>query len=124
MLPPKQDMLEYYKKLKQIGYKIYLCSNITEDTYNYIKENFEIIQAADGGVFSCFENISKPNIQIYKNLINKYKINVEESIFIDDTSKNIINANEIGFKTVLFKDIEQVKEAIIRKQIEKTGIFI
>lgn len=112
MLPPKQDMLQYYKKLKQIGYKIYLCSNITEDTYNYIKENFEIIQTADGGVFSCFENISKPNIQIYKNLINKYKINVEESIFIDDTSKNIISANEIGFKTVLFKDIEQIKDMI------------
>lgn len=115
MLPPKQDMLEYYKELKQRGYKIYLCSNITEDTYNYIKENFEIIQTADSGVFSCFENISKPNIQIYKNLISKYKINVEESIFIDDTNKNIINANEIGFKTVLFEDIEQVKEAIIGK---------
>lgn len=38
---------------------MYLCSNITKDTYNYIKNSFEIIQVADGGVFSCFEKISK-----------------------------------------------------------------
>lgn len=110
MLPPKQEMIEYYKSLKQRGYKIYLCSNITECTYNYIKDNFEIIPIADGGVFSCFENISKPNIEIYQKLIKKYQINVNESIFIDDTNKNIISANEIGFKTVLFNNIEQIKD--------------
>lgn len=109
MLPPKQDMIEYYKNLKKKGYKIYLCSNITECTYDYIKDNFEIIQLADGGVFSCFEHISKPNIEIYQNLINKYQINVNDSIFIDDTNKNIMNANKLGFQTILFNDIEQLK---------------
>lgn len=109
MLPPKEDMIEYYKKLKQKGYQIYLCSNITQDTYNYIKDNFEIIQLADGGVYSCFEHTSKPNIEIYQKLIKKYQINAEESVFIDDTNKNIINANELGFQTIWFKDIEQLK---------------
>lgn len=109
MLPPKQDMIEYYKKLKQKGYQIYLCSNITQYTYDYIKENFEIIQIADGGVFSCFEHISKPNMEIYQNLIKKYKINIKESIFIDDTNKNITSASELGFQTIWFKDIEQLE---------------
>lgn len=109
MLPPKQDMIEYYKSLKRKGYKIYLCSNITECTYDYIKDNFEIIQIADGGIFSCFEHISKPNIEIYQNLMRKYQINVSESIFIDDTNKNIISASRIGLKTILFNDIEQLK---------------
>lgn len=59
MLLPKQEMTEYYKSLKQKRYKIYLCSNITKDTYNYIKNSFEIIQVADEGVFSCFEKVSK-----------------------------------------------------------------
>lgn len=112
MLPPKIDMIEYYKVLKQKGYKIYLCSNITEDTYNYIKDNFEIIQMADGGVFSWDENISKPNREIYDSLINKYEINVTETIFIDDTSSNIEVANKIGFETILFENIEQIKSIL------------
>lgn len=112
MLPPKSDMIEFYKRLKQEGYKIYLCSNITEDTYNYIKDNFEIIQISDGGVFSCFEHISKPNVGIYNKLIEKYNLNIQESIFIDDIKRNIINADEIGFKTILFNDIEQIKDIL------------
>ena len=112
MLPPKQEMIEYYKSLKQKGYKIYLCSNITEDTYNYIKDSFEIIQLADGGVFSCFENISKPNVEIYQKLIKKYKLDIEKSILIDDTKRNIISANDIGLNGILFNNIEDIKKIL------------
>lgn len=112
MLPPKQEMIEYYKSLKQKGYKIYLCSNITEDTYNYINDGFEIIQLADGGVFSCFENISKPNVEIYQKLIKKYNLDIEKSILIDDTKRNIISANDIGLNGILFNNIEDIKKIL------------
>lgn len=112
MLPPKQEMIEYYKSLKQKGYKIYLCSNVTEDTYNYINDGFEIIQLADGGVFSCFENISKPNVEIYQKLIKKYNLDIEKSILIDDTKRNIISANDIGLNGILFNNIEDIKKIL------------
>jgi len=110
MLPPKQEVIEYYKSLKRKGYKIFLCSNITKDTYNYIKDNFEIIQIADGGVFSCFENISKPNPEIYYRLIEKYNLEIEKSILIDDTKRNVMSANDIGLSGILFNNIEDIKE--------------
>ncbi len=110
MLPPKQEVIEYYKSLKRKGYKIFLCSNITKDTYNYIKDNFEIIQIADGGVFSCFENISKPNPEIYYRLIEKYNLEIEKSILIDDTKRNVMSANDIGLRGILFNNIEDIKE--------------
>ena len=110
MLPPKQEVIEYYKSLKRKGYKIFLCSNITKDTYNYVKDNFEIIQIADGGVFSCFENISKPNPEIYYRLIEKYNLEIEKSILIDDTKRNVMSANDIGLRGILFNNIEDIKE--------------
>ncbi len=112
MLPPKQEVIEYYKSLKRKGYKIFLCSNITKDTYNYIKDNFEIIQIADGGVFSCFENISKPNSEIYYRLIEKYNLEIEKSILIDDTKRNVISANDIGLRGILFNNIEDIKKIL------------
>lgn len=112
MLPPKLDMIDYFHKLKEHNYKIYLCSNITEDTYNFIKNEFDIIQNADGGVFSCFENISKPDEKIYENLIDRYNLDVNESLFIDDTKKNIEIAKKLGFNTLLFNDIKQMIEII------------
>ena len=112
MLPPKQEVIEYYKSLKRKGYKIFSCSNITKDTYNYVKDNFEIIQIADGGVFSCFENISKPNSEIYYRLIEKYNLEIEKSILIDDTKRNVISANDIGLRGILFNNIEDIKKIL------------
>ena len=48
-------------------------------------------------------------MEIYQNLIKKYKINIKESIFIDDTNKNITSASELGFQTIWLKDIEQLE---------------
>jgi len=110
MLPPKQEVIEYYKSLKRKGYKIFLCSNITKDTYNYVKDNFEIIQRAYGGLFSYFENISKPNSEIYYRLIEKYNLEIEKSILIDDTKRNVMSANDIGLRGILFNNIEDIKE--------------
>lgn len=68
-----------------------------------------IVQNADGKICSCFEHVSKPNVKIYNSLINKYNINPEESIFIDDTKKNIEIAEKLQFNTILFKELEQLK---------------
>lgn len=110
MLPPKTEMIEYYNLLKQKGYGIYLCSNITKDTYDYIREEFDLIQKANGGVFSCFENISKPNVEIYYKLIKKYNLDIKETILIDDTISNVASANKIGLKAILFNNIQQLKD--------------
>lgn len=44
--------LEYIKKLKAMGYKIYLLTNITEDGYNYINNVMNIEAVFDGGIYS------------------------------------------------------------------------
>lgn len=72
--------------------------------------NKEKNNRADGGAFSCFEKISKPNVEIYKKLIEKYKLDIEKSILIDDTKRNIISDDDIGFKGILFSNIEDIKE--------------
>ena len=112
MMPPKTEVIYYYMELKKKGYKIYLCSNITESTYNYIRDNYNIIQEADGGVYSCFENTCKPNYEIYDRLIKKFSINVNESVFIDDSKKNIEMAKQIGLKTILFENKKQIEQII------------
>lgn len=112
MLPPKLDSIEYYNELKQKGNKLYILSNITEITYHYIKDNFNIIQNADGETCSCFQGVSKPDKQIYINLFNKYNIVSSESIFIDDTQKNIEIGEKLKLNCIKFNDIESLKEQV------------
>lgn len=89
------DMLELLKNIKNKGYNIYLLSNINSYTYNHIKKSglFEIV---DGYVLSYIEHQIKPYISIYNTLINRYKLNPKECLFIDDNINNIDTSNKIG----------------------------
>jgi 2-haloacid dehalogenase len=48
--------------------------------------------------------IVKPNPKIYEILLDRYNLEAESSLFIDDNAENIETAKKIGFKTVHFTD--------------------
>ena len=44
--------------------------------------------------------IPKPSLETYKKIIEKYKIEPQYSIFIEDIARNLKPAHELGMKTV------------------------
>lgn len=103
---------KYIKKLKKDGYKLFLLTNITEDSYNYINSIIHINDIFDGGIYSYQEHLIKPNYDIYNLIINKFNLNKEETLFFDDKEKNVIAAKEIGLKAVLFTSIMDINNNI------------
>lgn len=89
--------------------KIYLLTNITEESYNYINSVININSTFDGGIYSYQEHFINPDLNIYNLIISKFKLDKEETIFFDDKEKNIIAANKIGIKGVVFKSIDDIK---------------
>lgn len=103
---------EYIKNLRKIGYKLYLLTNITEDSYYYINNIINIDTTFDGGIYSYQEHIIKPNPKIYQLLIDKYNLNKEETIFFDDKEKNVIEAKKLGITAFVFNSIDDIKKAL------------
>ena len=60
------------------------------------------------GVFDIVESnfIPKPSIEPYKKILEKYKIEPQYSIFIEDIARNLKPAHELGMKTVWIKNNE------------------
>ena len=60
------------------------------------------------GVFDIVESnfIPKPSIEPHKKIIEKYKIEPQYSIFIEDIARNLKPAHELGMKTVWIKNSE------------------
>ena len=90
--------------LKDKGYKVYYLSNWSAWTYDLLQEagKFDFLKLMDGGVFSYDVGYMKPNEEIYKILLNKYKINPEEAVFFDDREENIEAANKLGIHGIHF----------------------
>ena len=90
--------------LKDKGYKVYYLSNWSAWTHDLLQEagKFDFLKLMNGGVFSYDVGYMKPNEEIYKILLNKYKINPEEAIFFDDREENIEAANKLGIHGIHF----------------------
>ena len=98
--------------LKNRGYKLYLLTNITDASYNYINEQMNIDSLFEGGIYSYQEHLVKPNEEIYKLILDRYNLNKEETIFFDDREKNVLAANKVGLKSIVFKSIKDIENNI------------
>lgn len=90
------DALDLIKKLK-CNYKIYLLSNINPYTHEKVKES-NLFELVDGYILSYEVHKIKPYEGIYYELKNKYNLNFEECLFIDDNINNIKTATKLGIK--------------------------
>ena len=60
----------------------------------------------DGGVYSFKEHTKKPDEEIFYILIKRYNLNKDETIFFDDSEKNVKAGNEYGIKSYVFESLE------------------
>lgn len=110
VLPLIKENFEKIIELKNKGYKIYLLSNITDVSYNYLKNKLKILDLIDGGVYSFKEHTKKPDKEIFNILIKRYNLNKDETIFFDDSAKNVKAGNEYGIKSYVFESIRNISE--------------
>lgn len=101
------DVFDYtipmIQDLKDKGYKVYFLSNWSAWTHDLLIQEgkFDFLSMMDGGVFSFSVGYMKPHEEIYKILLNRYKIDPEKAIFFDDKEENIEAAKKLGIKGVV-----------------------
>ena len=107
--PLMKDNFDYISKLKDKGYNLYILSNISRESYEYVKNTIDIDKVFKGGIYSYQEKLIKPDRQIYELIVNKYNLNKDETLFFDDKQKNVDAACDFGIKSVLFRTIEDIE---------------
>lgn len=106
-LVANEDILALAKELKADGLNIAILSNVIEPTYNVIEQ---------AGYYDLFDEVIasfkvgyvKPEKEIYEIALKRFNVTAEESIFIDDKQYCLDPAAEMGFKTILAQNPEQI----------------
>ncbi len=98
---------DFVRKLKENGYRVYLLSNYSRMHFHREKEPYRFMQYVDGGVISYEVKQIKPEPEIYRILLEKYAINPEEAVFLDDLKENLEAAKAFGLHTIQVKNHEQ-----------------
>lgn len=83
--------------LKAAEYKLYVLSNMSLEFIEFLRKT-EVYKYFDGEVVSCEEHVVKPDAEIYRRLVERYGLDVSETLFIDDRKVNVEAARNEGWE--------------------------
>ncbi len=100
--------------LKQVSknHKIFGLTNWSAEKIKVAYARFDFFKRFDGIIVSGEEKLIKPDHRIYELLLQRFKINAEESLFIDDNPANVQAAREMGIHAIQFFDPPALKKAL------------
>lgn len=108
---------QWLRELKASGLKVYLLSNYGEELFARTRGKYSFLKEADGGIISYSVKKVKPDLDIYRMLLEKYGIVPEEAVFFDDVPANASAAAELGIHGVVFKNRRQAN-----RELGKLGV--
>jgi 2-haloacid dehalogenase len=115
-IPQTVDILSEIKQKN--GYRLYALTNWSEETFPWALNNFEFLQWFEGIVVSGIEKTRKPFPEFYQILFDRYQVNPDKAIFIDDNLKNVAGGKAVGLEAVHFQSPGE-----LRKSLQKLGIL-
>ena len=92
---------KFHKKIKK-KFKTAIINNGTYSIFSKWIDRFQLDQYFDLLLNSAQLGLRKPNKKIFIYACNNLLAEPEECIFIDDTEINIIGANNIGMRGILY----------------------
>lgn len=95
---PLEENTKLLYSLKKDGLRLYYLSNFHADIFNEFNNKYSFFRNFIGGVVSADVKFTKPDPEIYRILINKYKLDPSECLFIDDSEPNVKTAEMLGMK--------------------------
>ncbi|MCX6066035.1 MAG: HAD family phosphatase [Chloroflexi bacterium] len=101
-----RDMLAFIESVRP-AIKTGVISNAWNGLRDYMRKN-GFLAPFDDVIVSAEVGIVKPDARIYQLALDKFGIQPEEAVFVDDMPENIAACQALGMQGVQFKTAEQV----------------
>ena len=117
LVTPYEYAVDWVKELKAKGYQVLVLSNFSDKALKECWHALDFLPYTDGGILSFQDKLIKPMPEIYRLILDRYRLEPDECVFMDDTRANVEGAKAAGIHAFVFENIAQAKE-----ELEKLGV--
>lgn len=103
----------YRRKRARGDIGLYYLSNMPQPYARYLEHEHAFMQQFDGGVFSGDAQLIKPQDEIYALLEQRYGLQPQHTVFIDDLLANVEAARARGWRGIHFASPEQLQGELL-----------
>jgi 2-haloacid dehalogenase len=112
MAGPIAGSVEILSELKASGTALYGLTNFSAETYPVAFERFEFLRWFRGIVVSGEVGVIKPDTRIFELLIERFAIDPDDTVYIDDVEANVIAARLFGIHSIQFTTAAALREEL------------
>ena len=94
------------------------ASNWPSETFDLIRSRFDFLDWFEGIVVSGAEGIAKPDREIFELLANRFGLVPDRTLFIDDSSRHVAAAADLGYQIHHFQGAGELK-----RQLDQSGLL-
>lgn len=105
-LRPMEETLSLVRGLKKLGHDRFCLSNMHKASYEYLVANHAFWNLFNGVVISAYVGMVKPDRAIYEHVLDKFGLDANETLLVDDAQANLDGAAQLGIRGILFADAE------------------
>ena len=100
-------------ELKKKGHRIFVLSNTSKVFYDLLEEQLSPLkELLDGFVLSCDIKAIKPDLAMFKEILDKYQLEPRNCVFLDDIEDNTNAAEKLGIKAYQVKKRNDVVDIL------------
>lgn len=109
--------VEILEDLHDAGVPLYAITNWNGDTFRATQRRFGFLSLFRDIVVSGDEKLLKPDPEIFHLLAKRNGLDLQDSLFIDDSLKNVRGAEAVGMKGHHFTSPESLRADLMRMKL-------
>jgi 2-haloacid dehalogenase len=115
---PIAGSVEILRELRERGVPCYALTNMEAETYPLRRDRFAFMRWFDGTVVSSAEGVIKPDPEIFRRLLARFRLPAAATLLIDDSDRNVAAARALGMQALQFRS-----PAGVRRRCEDLGLL-
>jgi 2-haloacid dehalogenase len=109
---PIPGTVDVLADLRARGVRLFALSNWSAETFPRVRHEFDFLGWFEGIVLSGQEGIAKPEEAIYRIVLDRHGLTAEDTIFVDDSERNVEQARRMGIDAIVFRDADQLRDEL------------
>jgi 2-haloacid dehalogenase len=110
---PIAGSVEILAELRDRGTPLYGLTNWSAETYPAALERFAFLRRFRGILVSGEVGVIKPDPRIFTLLIERFAVEPERAVYIDDVEANVVAARPFGIHAIHFTTPAELREELV-----------
>ncbi len=115
MAGPITGTVAILDELRQAGTPLYALTNWSHETFPFAQERFEFLGWFAGIVVSGRERLVKPDPRIFRLMLDRFGLQAEQVVYIDDNPANAAAAGALGMHGIAFTGPAALRVALVAR---------